>query len=106
MGLQTSRPQGRGLKTTLTVTCSPRDVDRYHRVVAVCSVSGDDIERWLVRSGLAIDWPQYSRGEYSKDQAEAEKAEAGIWAGSFIEPWKYRACVRSGGRVLACSDGD
>jgi endonuclease YncB( thermonuclease family) len=44
------------------VTCSPRDVDRYGRTVAVCSIGSDDIARWLVSVGLALDWPQYSRG--------------------------------------------
>jgi hypothetical protein len=52
------------------------------------------------------DWPLYSRGVYSADQATAERASAGIWAGSFIEPWKYRGCIRAGGRPQACSDGD
>ena len=31
---------------------------------------------------------------------------AGMFAGSYIEPWAYRACIRSGGRPLPCSDGD
>jgi endonuclease YncB( thermonuclease family) len=88
------------------VTCSPRATDRYGRAVAVCFAGGDDLARWLVRAGLALDWPQYSRGAYSADQAAASRAGAGIFAGSYIEPWAYRACIRSGGRSLACSDGD
>jgi endonuclease YncB( thermonuclease family) len=90
------------------VTCSPRATDRYRRVVAICSVSvgGVDFARWLVGAGLALDWPKYSRGAYSADQAPAASKGAGIWAGSFIEPWAYRACIRGGGRPLACSDGD
>jgi hypothetical protein len=27
----------------------------------------------------------------------------GIWAGSYVEPWFYRACVRLGGRPASCS---
>ena len=88
------------------VTCSPRATDRYRRVVAVCSAGGVVLARWLVGAGLAIDWPQYSRGAYSADQAAASRAGAGMFAGSYIEPWAYRACIRSGGRPLACSDGD
>ena len=71
---------------------------RYRRVVAVCSAGGVDLARWLVGSGLALDWPQYSRGAYSGDQAAAANKGAGIFAGSYIEPWKYRTCVRSGPR--------
>jgi hypothetical protein len=55
---------------------------------------------------VKFDWPQYPHGAYSADQATAASKDAGIWAGSYVEPWKYRACVRAGGRPLACSDGD
>jgi endonuclease YncB( thermonuclease family) len=61
------------------VTCTPRAIDRYRRVVAACTAGGEDLARWLVRAGLAIDWPQYSRGAYSGDQAAASRAGAGIW---------------------------
>jgi Recombinase len=30
----------------------------------------------------------------------------GIWSGSFVEPWKYRACRRLGTAINQCSDGD
>jgi endonuclease YncB( thermonuclease family) len=88
------------------VTCSPRATDRYRRVVAVCLAGGADLARWLVGAGLALDWPKYSSGAYSADQATAASKGAGIWAGSYIEPWAYRACIRSGGRPQACGDGD
>jgi putative SOS response-associated peptidase YedK len=29
--------------------------------VATCSVAGADLGDWLVRNGLALDWPQYSK---------------------------------------------
>ena len=48
------------------VTCLPRATDRYRRVVAVCMAGGVDLARWLVGAGLALDWPQYSRGTYSR----------------------------------------
>jgi endonuclease YncB( thermonuclease family) len=88
------------------ITCSPRATDRYRRVVAVCVAGGADLARWLVGAGLAIDWPYYSRGAYSTDQAAATSKGVGMFAGSYIEPWAYRACIRAGGRPLACSDGD
>jgi hypothetical protein len=28
-----------------------------------------------------------------------------MFAGSFLEPRKYRACIRAAGRPLPCSDG-
>ena len=39
------------------VDCSPVSLDRYGRTVAVCSIDGVDPAEWLVRNGLALDWP-------------------------------------------------
>jgi endonuclease YncB( thermonuclease family) len=88
------------------VTCSPRAIDRYRRTVAICIAGDVDLARWLVGLGLALDWPRYSQGAYSADQAKASSAGAGLWAGSFVEPWKFRECIRASGRVQDCSDGD
>lgn len=86
------------------VTCVPISLDRYGRTVATCSVAGADLGEWLVRRGLALDWPQYSRGKYGADQRAAEKGGNGIWKGSYVEPWLYRVCIRAGGRPAGCSD--
>jgi endonuclease YncB( thermonuclease family) len=86
------------------VECVEVDRDRYKRAVSVCTVGGTDIADWLVRNGLALDWPQYSKGGYAAAQAEAKREQRGMWAGNFREPWTYRACRRSGGRPESCSD--
>jgi hypothetical protein len=39
-------------------------------------VDGADLGQWLVSNGLALDWPNYSRGMYDKNQREAEHAGA------------------------------
>jgi endonuclease YncB( thermonuclease family) len=86
------------------VNCVPVSLDRYGRTVASCSVDGVDLAQWLVSNGLALDWPQYSKGKYAKAQHAAEHAGTGIWAGSYVEPWLYRACIKRGGRLGDCSD--
>ncbi len=86
------------------VECTEVDRDRYMRAVSVCTVGGTDIADWLVRSGLALDWPRYSKGGYADAQAEAKREQRGMWGGSFKEPWVYRACRRLGGRPERCSD--
>jgi|ERR1700716_800001 endonuclease YncB( thermonuclease family) len=86
------------------VQCVEVDRDRYKRVVSVCSIDRTDIADWLVRNGLALDWPQYSKGSYVEAQADAKKHERGMWAGSFKDPWVYRACRRSGKKSESCSD--
>ena len=98
-----------GLSTFIAgrpVVCAPKAVDRYGRTVALCTVAGTDLAGWMVGAGYALDWPRYSRGTYGLDQAKAEKAEAGIWSGSFAEPWSYRACVSAGVALPMCSDGN
>jgi len=86
------------------VNCNPINLDRYGRTVATCSVDGADLGEWLVRSGLALDLPQYSLGKYGSVQHEAEQAKRGIWKGSHVEPSLYRVCIRAGGRPVDCSN--
>jgi endonuclease YncB( thermonuclease family) len=86
------------------VSCVPLNLDPYGRTVATCSVRGADLGEWLVRNGLALDWPQYSKGKYGAAQRDAERAGKGIWKGSYVEPWLYRACVRANGKPSDCSD--
>ena len=86
------------------VSCIPISLDQYGRTVATCSVGGLDLGEWLVRNGLALDWPQYSRGRYDDVQREAEHAGRGIWEGSYVEPWLFRVCIRAGGTPGECSD--
>jgi endonuclease YncB( thermonuclease family) len=86
------------------VDCSRVNLDQYGRTVAVCSIDGVDLGEWLVRNGLALDWPKYSKGKYDGAQRDAEHAGRGMWAGSYVEPWLFRACIRQGGRPGDCSD--
>ena len=41
---------------------------------------------------------------YASAQTHAKRSELGMWAGSFVEPWRYRECVKIGGGISACSD--
>jgi endonuclease YncB( thermonuclease family) len=41
------------------------------------TVNGVDLADWLVRNGLALDWPQYSKGKYDGAQRDAEHAGVG-----------------------------
>jgi endonuclease YncB( thermonuclease family) len=72
------------------VNCQPISLDRYGRTVATCSVGGADLGDWLVRSGLALDWPQYSKRKYDDAQRAAEQVGRGMWAGSYVNPFKTK----------------
>ena len=41
-----------------TVRCEQRDIDRYKRFVAVCSLGNVDLNAWMVRQGWAIAYRQ------------------------------------------------
>jgi endonuclease YncB( thermonuclease family) len=86
------------------VSCALVSLDQYGRMVATCSVDRTDLAEWLVRNGLALDWSQYSKGKFDSVQREAEHAGRGMWAGSYVEPWLYRVCIRAGGSPSNCSD--
>jgi endonuclease YncB( thermonuclease family) len=51
------------------VNCLPINLDRYGRTVATCAVGGVDLGEWLVQNGLALDWPQYSKGKWRATEA-------------------------------------
>lgn len=53
-----------------SVSCEPVSRDVYGRTVATCSVGGINMGDWLVRGGLAFDWPRSSKGKYDSAQRE------------------------------------
>lgn len=72
------------------VYCDVTGTDRYGRAIADCRASDIDLADWLVRNGLALDWPRYSGGRHQAAQREASEARRGIWQGKFTEPWVWR----------------
>lgn len=73
------------------VHCQSKGQDRYNRVVAICRTGETDLNRAMVRAGLAWAYTAYSRF-YLPDQQEARRRKAGIWApGTEAEPaWAWR----------------
>lgn len=70
--------------------CEREDTDRYGRMVAKCyRPDRTDIGEWMVSSGWALAYRQYSK-DYVDEEATAKAAERGLWAGEFIEPWEWR----------------
>lgn len=50
------------------VICTPNGERTYDRLVAVCTVNGQDIGRVLISRGLALDCPHFSGGRYRGDE--------------------------------------
>jgi endonuclease YncB( thermonuclease family) len=70
-------------------TCHVNRVDRRGRSVAHCEVDGEDIQKWLVKSGWALSYVRVSH-DYDADEKAAREAKAGMWQGAFIAPWDWR----------------
>jgi len=70
------------------LTCAPTGFDRYRRILAVCSLSGSDVNAWMVRQGWALAYGY--AGTYHAQQDEAQTARRGIWAGAFVPPAEWR----------------
>jgi endonuclease YncB( thermonuclease family) len=76
-----------------TVTCAPRDVDRYGRIVAVCSAGGEDLNAFMVRRGWALAYRKYSTA-YVDEEVAARAEGLGLWRGDFVPPWDWRRGAR------------
>jgi endonuclease YncB( thermonuclease family) len=75
---------------TANVSCEQTDTDRYGRVVATCSLNGEDLNRWLVSQGHALAYRQYGGDAYDAEEEEAKGAKRGVWVGPFTPPWDWR----------------
>jgi endonuclease YncB( thermonuclease family) len=70
-------------------TCHVDRIDRRGRSVAHCEVDGEDIQKWMVKSGWALSYVRVSH-DYDADEKAAREAKAGMWQGAFIAPWDWR----------------
>ena len=73
-------------------------------VAKVFSPNGVDIGRRLVSAGWALAYRRYSK-DYVAAENEARKARRGMWRGTFVKPWEWRASSpprRPQGRGCAC----
>ena len=78
------------------VTCDPRDVDRYGRVVAVCRTDAGELNAWMIREGHAVAYRRYAE-DYVNAELTAKALRQGIWAGTFQDPSEWRRARRAWG---------
>ncbi|AIT82598.1 Nuclease [Novosphingobium lubricantis] len=68
----------------------------YGRPVATVSIDGRDLGEVMISAGLAIPQPQYLRSDparsarYTAAFAQAQRQRAGAFAGSWLEPARWR----------------
>jgi endonuclease YncB( thermonuclease family) len=73
-----------------TVTCTPRDRDRYGRLVATCRVGRLDLGARLVAEGLARAYTRFG-DDYAAAERRAKTEAIGLWHGPAAAPWEFRA---------------
>jgi len=76
------------------VHCEVYGHDRWGRALAVCYQGGLDLNAAIVRSGWALAWYPGTGAvlgpSYEAAEEEARLKTAGVWQGSFTEPWRWR----------------
>lgn len=74
-----------------TVFCEPTGGTTYGRIVARCSVGGEDIGTHQVAEGWAFDVPKFSQGAYAQAEAQARAGRVGVHGYDSVQnPLEYR----------------
>jgi endonuclease YncB( thermonuclease family) len=73
-----------------TITCEPRDRDRYRRIVALCRADGQDLGAAMVRAGMAWAFVKYS-GDYIDQEDAAVADNLGVHLHACEKAWLWRA---------------
>ena len=71
------------------IKCIFTTKDRYKRYIATCFKDKINLNRWMVRNGLAIAYRRYSK-KYVTDEEFAKENKLGLWRGKFMNPEKWR----------------
>ena len=71
------------------IKCISTTKDRYKRYIATCFKDKINLNRWMVRNGLAIAYRRYSK-KYVTDEDFAKENKLGLWRGKFMNPEKWR----------------
>lgn len=67
------------------VACRGNRHDRYDRLLVTCSLGELDINREMVRTGMAVSY-----GGYASEEAAARLSKVGVWSANFELPRDYR----------------
>lgn len=77
-----------------TIRCERKDIDRYKRDVSLCYAGDLSLSAAMVKSGYAVAYRKYS-SMFVGEEEFAKRNRRGMWNGTFIMPWDWRAQRRS-----------
>jgi endonuclease YncB( thermonuclease family) len=89
-----ARDEARRLFERRRASCAARERDRYGRIVATCTVAGQDMGAVLVSQGLARAYLRYS-DRYAGIEKEAAVTGRGIFGSDMAAPEAHRAQGRT-----------
>ena len=72
-----------------SIDCRLNGKQSYNRELGTCYLKEDDLNKWMVRNGVAVAYRHYSTA-YVADEDAAKAEKKGLWAGSFEMPWDFR----------------
>lgn len=72
------------------VECKVQALDKYGRVLAICSAGGINLNAEMIKTGHAWAFVKYSK-LYVAEEAVARQAKLGVWQGAAVPAWDYRA---------------
>ena len=71
------------------IKCKGEKYDRYKRLIAICYKKKIDLNNWMVKNGLALNYTKYSK-KYISSEIQAKREKLGLWKGQFDKPWEWR----------------
>ena len=71
------------------IACESVGTDKYGRMLGICFLDGEDINRYMVESGNAWAFVKYSQ-RYVMEEAKARAGKIGIWQGAAQPAWEFR----------------
>ena len=71
------------------IKCQGEKYDRYKRLIAICYKKKVDLNNWMVKNGLALNYTKYSK-KYIISEIQAKREKLGLWKGQFDKPWEWR----------------
>ena len=71
------------------IKCKGEKYDRYKRLIAICYKQEIDLNKWMVKNGLAVNYSKYSK-KYISLEIHAKREKLGLWKGQFDKPWEWR----------------
>lgn len=88
------------------VTCESRGLDKYRRMIGLCTIEGHDLNAAMVQAGFAWAFVKYSTS-YVAVEAAAKAAGTGIWQGEAEPAWVYREkrWKAAGAEIQTAPDG-